>query len=289
MLTKWQGLGYYSRGRNLLKCARYIHEHYDGHFPKTVDGLLTLPGVGPYTAAAIASIAFKQPVIPVDGNVIRVFSRLFALSTPLPELKDEVALLADSFPASSRPGDFAQALMDLVALVCRPKTPQCELCPLNKHCKAFQQNNAADHPKRKQKPKKPTRYGMSIVVLDEKNRILLEKRPDSGLLAGMMQVPTSLWHEDFDAVEASFLSLTDRVKIQPIEGEVKHTFTHFHLISRVFLAGAKDFKDNGDFDNNFNQQKCQQNRQKSIFVDRCDLKKYALPTVMKKIVAHSGF
>lgn len=272
VLVAWQGLGYYSRGRNLLKCAQVVQNDFNGMFPKTVNELRTLPGVGPYTSAAIASIAFRQPVVPVDGNVIRVFSRLFAITDPLPGLKDQIQQYADRFDPGARPGDFAQALMDLGATVCRPKAPSCDVCPLRPHCKAYKKSIQNTLPRRLKKTKKPTRYGRSLVVFDKKGYVLLEKRPESGLLAGMMQVPTTPWDEDLDVVDKYFRDLVGETKITQVDGVVTHTFTHFHLENQVFTAGIHDY--------------VVQSHQ--VFVDPKNLGSYALPTVMKKILTFCG-
>lgn len=272
VLTAWQGLGYYSRGRNLLKCAQIIVDQNGGEFPKTVPELRQLPGIGPYTADAIASIAFRVPVVPVDGNVIRVFSRLFGLLEPLPSLKSQIEEMATTFDPGERPGDFAQALMDLGATICRPKSPDCQTCPLVSGCLSHKQGIASDLPKRRPKPKKPTRYGYSFIVTDPRGHIVIQKRTETGLLAGMAQVPTTLWSTDQDTVDQEFETLAGSSKVTKLEGVSKHTFTHFHLETQVVLAGYPDFQPQGEFE----------------LVAPSDLSKYALPTVMKKILTFSG-
>ena len=229
VMGEWAGLGYYARARNLLKCARVVA---GSGFPDTHDGLIALPGVGPYTAAAIAAIAFDRPEAVVDGNVERVMARLHALDTPLPKLKDEVrALVAREVP-DERPGDFAQSMMDLGATICTPRSPACGICPLSEGCKA--RGNAPEtYPRRAAKVPKPERHGFVYVARRSDGALLTERRPPKGLLGGMLAFPTGPWGDEptpappFDADWSR-------------AGEVKHTFTHFHLTLVVMVAQADD-------------------------------------------------
>ena len=269
ILTAWQGLGYYSRARNLLKCAKVIAEHHRGAFPQSTKELLKLPGVGPYTAAAISSIAFQQKEVPVDGNVIRVMARLYGLKTPLPDLKSDIENLVVRYKNNPRPGDFAQGLMDLGATVCKPRKPLCETCPLQKNCVSFAQKWQHDIPYKKEKPPKPTRYGKAFLITDSKGKMLLQKRPEKGLLANMMEVPSTCWSTDYDDVQKSFEDLCGEGKITPFEVTVKHTFTHFHLELEVFYGGPRDFT-----------KRCKS----AQWISPSDLPQHPLPTLMKKII-----
>lgn len=243
VLTEWQGLGYYSRARNLHKCAQLLAQH----FPTTEAELLKLPGIGPYTAAAIASIAFEEPAAAVDGNVGRVISRYFALGSITPVRKHVQALLP-----TKNYGDFTQALMEFGALLCRPKNPSCETCPLQRECKAYAQGQVNHYPIKAPKQKLPTRYATAFILRRADGAILLRKRPMKGLLGGMMEVPTTPWTE-----EKNFQ--------HHIGSVVRHTFTHFHFEVNVQLS--TDFE---AFD--------------GVWVLPHELKNYALPTVMKKII-----
>ena len=234
VMAEWAGLGYYARARNLLKCARVVAFELDGTFPDTLDGLLALPGVGPYTAAAIASIAFDRSEAVLDGNVERVMSRLFNIHDPLPAvkpvLKDKAALLT---PAQ-RPGDYAQAVMDLGATICTPKSPACGICPWVTPCAARAEGTAPDLPKKIPKKPKPTRYGIAYVARTKDGAWLLERRPDKGLLGGMLGWPGSDWGD------APMPNPPFAATWIPLEGEIKHTFTHFHLMLRVEVALVPD-------------------------------------------------
>lgn len=244
ILVAWQGLGYYSRARNLHKCAQYLSQN----FPSTEDELVKLPGIGPYTAAAIASIAFEQKAAAVDGNVIRVLSRYFALTQVAPH-QDITKRLRRLLP-SQRFGDFTQSLMELGALVCRPKAPACSLCPLRNQCQAHAQGNVEAFPVKAPKKKLPTRYTTAFVMRREDGAVFLRKRPSKGLLAGMMEVPSTPWGE----------------KSSPSQGvPVRHTFTHFHLEVDVL---SPPYKDIGE----------------GFWVHPKDFKEYALPTLTKKIL-----
>jgi len=232
VMGEWAGLGYYARARNLLKCARVVSENHDGKFPDNYDDLMELPGIGPYTAAAIAAIAFDQPEVVVDGNVERVMARLFDISIPLPTAKPALKAKAASLTPKHRPGDYAQAVMDLGATICAVRTPACGLCPVSDHCDARRAGTAPDLPKRTPKKPKPTRRGIIYLAQNQTGEWLLERRPDKGLLGGMLGWPTSDW-TDAPRDEPPFAA---DWKIE--SGEVRHTFTHFHLILSVRTAIA---------------------------------------------------
>jgi len=223
VMGEWAGLGYYARARNLLKCARVVVAEHGGHFPDTRDGLLKLPGIGPYTAAAIAAIAFDEPAVVVDGNVERVMARLFQIETPLPGAKPELTELAGRLTPDIRPGDHAQAVMDLGATICTPKSPACGICPVMTGCTARAAGAQADLPRKTPKKPKPTRHGIAYLGRRADGAWLLERRPDKGLLGGMLGWPGGDWAET--ATEAPPIDAPWR---DP-GAEVRHTFTHFHL------------------------------------------------------------
>ncbi|KEP69687.1 adenine glycosylase [Thioclava dalianensis] len=230
VMAQWAGLGYYARARNLLKCARVVADELSGQFPQTAPELQKLPGIGPYTAGAIAAIAFDAPVPVVDGNVERVVSRLFAVQTPLPTAKPELTELTAQITPDQRPGDFAQAMMDLGATICTPRNPACAICPLIGACAAQAQGIAADLPRKAAKKPKPTRHGFAYVAVNAAGDVLLERRPDKGLLGGTLGFPGSDWSETPSPAppfEADW---------REAPAEVRHTFTHFHLHLRVLTA-----------------------------------------------------
>ncbi len=204
VMAEWAGLGYYARARNLLKCARLVVANHGGVFPDTRDELMALPGIGPYTAAAIASIAFGRAECVVDGNVERVMARLFHVTTPLPAAKPELQAHAAVLTPDMRAGDYAQAVMDLGATVCTPKSPSCGLCPWSGACLARIKGCAAELPRRTPKPTKPTRYGIAYIARRGDGAWLLERRPDKGLLGGMLGWPGAEWGAE--AVEKQPLS-----------------------------------------------------------------------------------
>lgn len=234
VLKAWAGLGYYSRARNLKKCADVVVAEHQGKFPKTFDELKQLPGIGDYTASAIASIAFDQPVAVLDGNVERVMARHQCIETTFPEAKAVTKAMLAEILDVERPGEFAQATMDLGATICTPKRPACSLCPLNDDCIAFKNGNAELFPFKKPKTAKPTRKGAAFVILNENEEIFLCKRPEIGLLAGMTQVPTNNWNSNqdgsVDTTDAPFQADWENA------GIAKHTFTHFHLQLNVWTA-----------------------------------------------------
>ncbi len=228
VMAEWAGLGYYARARNLLKCARAVTAL--GGFPATEAALRALPGIGPYTAAALAAIAFNQPATVVDGNVERVVARLFAVTTPLPKAKPELVALAATLTPQSRPGDHAQAMMDLGATICTPRNPACGLCPLAQPCRARALGIAAALPAKAAKAAKPTRQGVVWVARQGDGAVLIEDRPPRGLLGGMPGLPGDGWDGQGGPEP---LALPWR-----LAGEVRHTFTHFHLVLQIQSATA---------------------------------------------------
>ncbi|MBX9575608.1 MAG: A/G-specific adenine glycosylase [Caulobacteraceae bacterium] len=221
VMNAWAGLGYYARARNLLACARAVARDHGGAFPDTEEGLRALPGLGPYTAAAVAAIAFGRAANVVDGNVERVMARLFAVKTPLPAARPALRNLAASLIADYRPGDWAQALMDLGATVCRPRTPDCGRCPWSQWCAALAAGTPERFPVKAGKAVKPERTGVAWVALDSDGRVGLVRRPAKGLLGGMLGLPTSGWGggEDIAPGPGPWRDA----------GAVTHVFTHFRL------------------------------------------------------------
>lgn len=231
VMAAWAGLGYYSRARNLHKCAQTVTEL--GAFPNTVKDLLALPGVGPYTAGAIGAIAFDLPVAAIDGNVDRVASRLLALDMPWDEAKTEIKNVVPDWVPAQRPGDFAQALMDLGATICTPKKAMCDKCPLTKGCKAYAEGQPETYPIKPKKKAQPTRYGWVVIETDGES-FKVERRPDKGLLGGMLGLPGSEWVDD-PAV------LVTAPKQYTHIGAVTHVFTHFRLELDVYVEKTDGF------------------------------------------------
>ncbi|ABG30022.1 A/G-specific adenine glycosylase [Roseobacter denitrificans] len=234
VMAEWAGLGYYARARNLLKCARTVDQDYGGTFPADHAELLKLPGIGPYTAAAIASIAFDLRHTVLDGNVERVMARLHDIHVPLPASKPILMEKADALTPVDRPGDYAQAVMDLGATICTPKSPACGICPWRDPCAARAEGTAADLPKKTPKKAKPTRHGTVFLAQRADGAWLLETRPDKGLLGGMLGWPGSDWIDVSHPLPEAPPPCA--AEWQLIDGEVRHTFTHFHLILHVFRA-----------------------------------------------------
>lgn len=275
VLSAWAGLGYYARARNLHACARAVVERHGGRFPEDEAGLRALPGIGPYTAAAIQAIAFDIPASAVDGNVERVIARLHALETPLPDAKPEVAVRAAKLVPQHRAGDYAQAMMDLGAAVCVPRNPRCVICPLMAGCKARKQGLAEELPRRAPKAEKPTRRGLAFVLARKDGAILLRRRPEKGLLGGMDEVPSSAWREG-RFVEATALGEAPvPARWQVMDGLVRHTFTHFHLELVVARATATTARLGEQVPG-------------AVWCPLDRLTERALPTVMRKVIAHAA-
>jgi A/G-specific adenine glycosylase len=268
VMSTWAGLGYYARARNLLACARTIMERHTGIFPADETALRALPGIGDYTAAAIAAIAFGKPALVIDGNVERVITRLFRIGEPLPQAKPAIRAALATIAPANRPGDFAQAMMDLGATICTPKSPQCLLCPWAEHCEARASGDATAYPVKVEKRGKKLRYGLAYVVIDPTGAILLGTRPPSGLLGGMSEVPNSEWlteaPPDFEPPVAA-----DWVKL---DAPVVHVFTHFELRLRVFVADVPAMPAPLAL----------------RWVARAALESEALPTLMRKVI-RAGF
>jgi A/G-specific adenine glycosylase len=273
VMTAWAGLGYYARARNLLKCARVVVRDHGGRFPTTEEGLRALPGVGAYTAAAIAVICFGRRAVVVDGNVERVMARLFAVETPLPAAKPTLRALADALTPTARAGDHAQAVMDLGATLCSPRSPACGLCPWMDACQGRRAGLAEHLPMKTPKAERPTRRAVMFWIQRKDGALLLRQRPASGLLGGMMELPSTAWEaapmpDPADAVDSAAPLPFHDWKALP--GRVTHTFTHFHLELTVVMArvGANP-------------------RVRGIWVPLDRLDDHALPTVMRKAIHHA--
>lgn len=263
VMAAWAGLGYYARARNLVACARVVAVDMGGVFPDTEAGLRGLPGVGAYTAAAIAAIAFDRRAVVVDGNVERVVARLFAVDRPLPAAKPKLRTLADSITPDRRPGDYAQAMMDLGALVCRPKAPACDRCPLTQICDAASSGVADGLPKRSPKAARPVRFA-NVYILRFDQRIMLLRRPPSGLLGGMLALPMS----NFAAAAGAgggFPGAPVSADWRQVPGDVRHMFTHFEFRMSVFIAESAKAE-----------------QPEAIWVDAARIRRSGLPTVFLK-------
>ena len=264
VMGEWAGLGYYARARNLLKCARVVVADHGGVFPADHAALLTLPGVGPYTAAAVSSIAFDLPQAVLDGNVERVMARLYDIHTPLPAAKPELMALAEALTPTKRPGDYAQAVMDLGATICTPKSPACGICPWREPCVARVEGTAPELPKKTPKKPKPVRHGTIYLARRADGAWLLETRPDKGLLGGMLGWPGSDWVDMAQDIPPAAPPVA--VEWKRLEGEVRHTFTHFHLILTVMKAEI--IEDSVPA--------------RGRFIDKSNFRPSDLPTVMRK-------
>ncbi len=270
VLHAWAGLGYYARARNLHACAQAVANERGGVFPDTEEGLLELPGIGPYTAAAIAAIAFGRASVVIDGNVERVATRVFAIATPLPKAKIEVrAALADIVPPD-RPGDFAQATMDLGATICSPRRPKCMLCPWELACQAHAAGEAENYPVKLARAKRPTRHAIAFVLTDRAGAVWLRRRADEGLLGGMMEVPSSEWAASDPSEKAARAAAPAALAWRTLPGKVRHGFTHFELELTVWTAQGRRADVSG-----------------GQWVAADGLDGVALPTLMRKVIAHA--
>lgn len=276
VLTAWAGLGYYSRANNLHLCAQTVVAEYGGSFPCCELELRKLPGIGPYTAAAISAIAFGRKATPVDGNIERVMARVFAVQDPLPGAKAKLKAHAEAMTPAMFAGDFAQAQMDLGATICTPKSPSCMMCPLNAHCKARQKGIEADLPRRVPKAAKPERNALAFVALRSDGKVLLRKREGKGLLANMIEVPSTVWNEAEVDVDDALGSPPIKGDWWLVPGTVVHTFTHFRLTIQVVRAVVPASTSLTLW---AEQDRCR-------WVPRDALDQQALPSVMKKILAH---
>jgi A/G-specific adenine glycosylase len=277
VLAAWAGLGYYARARNLHACARAVAGEHGGDFPDTEAELRKLPGIGAYTAAAIAAIAFGKRATAVDGNIERVMARLFAVERPLPAAKKELKALAESLTPETRAGDFAQSLMDLGSTICTPRRPACGLCPVRPACRGYAQGVAEQLPYKEEKAPRPTRRGVAFVVLREDGAVLLRTRPLKGLLGGMLEVPSTPWEETAPTKTARAAHAPVDLPWQDVSGRVEHTFTHFHLelcVVRAVVPEGVALLEVAE------PERCR-------WLTMRELPGAALPTVMRKVLAHA--
>ncbi|MCX8505453.1 MAG: A/G-specific adenine glycosylase [Alphaproteobacteria bacterium] len=284
VLTDWAGLGYYARARNMHKTARQLVELYRGEWPQSEEKLRSLPGIGPYTAAAIAAIGFDQKAVVVDGNIERVVSRLFAVDDVAPDpspkaasaakLKKKIYDLAEILTPDHRPGDYAQAMMDLGASYCSPRQPLCGLCPIFRHCDGYLSGHPENYPRKKAKAVKPVRYGVAYWLKRGDGTVLLRRRVEKGLLGGMMEFPCTNFSEDekigFDLGAARIAAPLTTAKWRKLEGRVTHIFTHFRLEIIVLAAEVRLA------DGNLGQ-----------WVKPDSFDTIALPTLFRKIASHA--
>jgi len=269
VLTAWAGLGYYARARNLYKCAQIVATEHGGKFPSSQEALLELPGVGPYTAAAISSIAFNQPAVAVDGNVERVVSRFFAIEEPLPASKETLRTHAAKLAeGNAHPGDFTQAFMELGATICTPRKPKCGQCPWQKSCAAFKQGFAEELPHKTLKAKNPVRYGKVFWIQKNSGEFLIEKRAGKGLYEGMFQLPTTEWTKDKTETKTLPHTYDKKLRFKSLDATVRHTFTHFDLVLEIWAAQpGKNFR-----------------ARTGKFISAAEIETYALPTLMQKVM-----
>ncbi|MGH6878944.1 MAG: A/G-specific adenine glycosylase [Rhizomicrobium sp.] len=265
----WAGLGYYTRARNLHRTAGIVARDHGGRFPSGVAALRALPGIGHYTAGAIAAIAFEAREAAVDANAERVIARRFAIEVPLPKSKPEMRRLAQSLVPARRPGDFAQALMDLGALVCTAKRPACAKCPWTEDCRGRALGVAESLPRKGAPRERPLKRGAAFVARNHKGAVLLMKRPEKGLLAGMLQPPLGPWNANFPARSAALAQAPFEAEWQRRSGVVRHGFTHFELEVQVWRADVRAHRSDG------------------LWLAPDQLAHAALPTVMRKIIAHA--
>ena len=273
VLRAWAGLGYYARARNLHACAKAVVKRHGGIFPRDLAALRALPGIGDYTAAAIGAIAFDAPAVPVDGNVERVVTRLFAIEEELPAAKPEIKRIAALLLPPRRAGDFAQALMDLGATLCSPKRPACALCPWNESCLALARGDQGTFPRKAHKREGKLRRGAAFVIVRTDGRVLLRSRPEKGLLGGMSEVPGSEWSHDFDGAQALRAApRLKRARWRKLPGVVRHVFTHFPLELDVFATQVA---------------RATPAPKGARWVKIADLPGEALPNVMRKVLAQA--
>ena len=271
VLHAWQGLGYYARARHLHACAQAVVARHAGRFPASEAELRALPGIGDYTAAAIAAIAFDLPAAAVDGNVERVMARLFAVTVPLPEAKPELRRLAATLVPAARAGDYAQAAMDLGATLCTPKKPRCVLCPWRENCRGRALGLAEELPHRRAAAERPLRRGVAFWAVRPDGAVLLRRRPEKGLLGGMMEVPSTDWRAAPWPVAEAVTLAPVRARWRALPEMVRHTFTHFHLELQVLVGTVKEDA-----------------VAEGLWVARAALGEQALPSVMKKVIALAG-
>ena len=270
VLHAWQGLGYYRRARSLHAAASAIVERHGGRLPGSLDALGDLPGIGAYTAAAVAAIAFAEGVVPIDGNVARVLARLLAHDVPPSPTKVEFRPAAAALAAPERASELAQALMELGALVCTPRRPLCPSCPWAFACRAHAEGRTGELPRKVEKPERPTRYATAMLIENSRGRLCFKKRPETGLLAGLIELPTSALRDRPFTSDAAVVAGLPPAEWHPLPGGVRHVFTHFAL-EVVLVEGRPEAPIAGGF-----------------YHPRDRLHELALPTLTKKLLRHAG-
>ncbi len=270
VLHAWQGLGYYRRARALHACARAVVEHHGGCLPLDHDVLIELPGIGPYTAAAVAAIAGARPVVPVDGNVERVLTRMLAVATPMPAARPQLRAAAASLADATRPADLAQALMELGALVCTPRRPRCVACPWGSWCLGAAEGDPEHYPVVAPRKKRTALFAHAFLLERADGAILFRRRPETGVLAGMIELPSTPWLADREAAFAAITpSLPVVAHLQALPGAVRHLFTHLDLSVTVLRGQASEAPS-------------------GMWVARDGLAALALPTLTRKLLRHAG-
>jgi A/G-specific adenine glycosylase len=271
VLHAWAGLGYYARARNLHTCARRLVAEYGGRFPDDETGLRALPGIGAYSAAAIAAIAFARSTTVIDGNVTRVLIRLVGLERPAGEVAGEVRTLAQCLTPARRPGEYAQAIMDLGATICTPSRPDCPNCPWRRACKANAKGIAAELPRKVAKRARPLRHAVAFwAARSDDGRVLLRRRPEEGLLGGMMELPSTEWADAPLRLAAARRNAPLKARWRRVPGTVRHGFSHFD-IEFVLLAGTVSEADDVD----------------GVWVAPERLGEHALPSLTRKLIRHA--
>jgi A/G-specific adenine glycosylase len=268
VMRAWAGLGYYSRARNLHACAKFVAGPLKGTFPNTEAALRDLPGIGPYTAAAVAAICFGRPAAAIDGNAERVLARLYAISTPLPAARSEIKANAAAMVPFERPGDFAQAMMDLGAMICSPKHPSCDICPLLKFCRGHASGCPESLPRKAPRRERPLRQGAAFFVRRRDGAVLVRTRPPEGLLGGMTEIPGTAWETHFDAALAARQAPV-AASYRKLDKSVSHVFTHFALRLDIYVADLPSGR---------------RAPKGYRFVPDCGLDKEAFPSVIRKII-----
>ncbi|MAZ02934.1 MAG: A/G-specific adenine glycosylase [Sneathiella sp.] len=275
ILTAWAGLGYYARARNLHKCAIAVAREHNGVFPDNMAGLRALPGIGPYTAAAISAIAFGKAETVVDGNIERIISRLYRIRTSLPAAKKEITEFAAKLTPIEQPGDYAQALMDIGAGICLPRNPNCSVCPVSFYCAAFAAGDMENYPVKAPKKIKPTRRAVIFWLQRPDGHVLMRRRAEKGMLGGMMEFPSTDWADEALETKAAVEHLlqgqpSNLLNDISVRKQVRHTFTHFHLELQP-VAAQLTSPEKLELDG-------------AVWIDPDEFGSYALPTLMTKVV-----
>ena len=267
ILKFWSGLGYYSRARNLLKAAKLIKKNFGSKIPSSYDELMTLPGIGDYTAKAIIGIAYNSPVMPTDANIERILVRLFAIEKPIIKIKDTLKNLANTFVSKNSSSNLIQSFMDYGSSVCVPRNPKCDICKINNLCQSYQKNLQSLLPlKIKKAGKKNVKYTRAYVLINEQDEILVRSRPSKGMLASMLEVPNDNWVESKKLLSHDKIINEVKTKLKH-KGSIEYSFSHFDLETEIYFGNIKKNK-----------------LSQANWIKKTHYSKSGLPTVMKKIV-----